>query len=158
MLSVPDLLALLAHDDVVLALSADELYAAGVGATSLPQRAVCLASLGRDCHAQGAAGAALLRPTVAQAACDVALRAMKTFPWDKPVQQRACLLLVRLLRAHGPWMEKYARRDENTRLKRVRLRSAWSSVLFPFSPKRSLFIALQGGKGLARPIRARRRV
>lgn len=78
-----------------------------------------LASLGRDCTAKGAAGAALLRPSIAQAACQVALRAMRTFPWDKPVQQRACLLMVRLLLVHGPWMEKYARQDEPKRLKRV---------------------------------------
>jgi len=60
-----------------------------------------------------------LRPSIAQAACQVALRAMRTFPWDKPVQQRACLLMVRLLLVHGPWMEKYARQDEPKRLKRV---------------------------------------
>jgi hypothetical protein len=48
MLSVPDLVELLAIDDVVLALSADELLAAGIGSTSLQQRALALTSLDRE--------------------------------------------------------------------------------------------------------------
>ena len=48
MLSVSDLVELLAIDDVVLALSADELLAAGIGSTSLQQRALALASLDRE--------------------------------------------------------------------------------------------------------------
>jgi hypothetical protein len=44
---------------------------------------------------------------------------MHNFPWDKPVQQRACLLLTRLFLKHGSWLCSHARKDEELRLKRV---------------------------------------
>ena len=52
-------------------------------------------------------------------AVEVALRAMRNFPWDRPVQQRSCLLLVRLLPTHGAWLVEHIRKDEGRRLRRV---------------------------------------
>jgi len=77
-----------------------------------------LSSLGRDMK-KGGTGAALLRPSIAKLAVAASLRAMRNFPWDRPVQQRACLLLRRLLEVHGEWLCDVCRKDEARRLKRV---------------------------------------
>jgi hypothetical protein len=57
--------------------------------------------------------------TLTQLAVEAALRAMRTFPWDRLIQQRSCTLLVRLFPAHGQWLVEHCRRDEGARLRRV---------------------------------------
>ena len=44
---------------------------------------------------------------------------MRNFPWDRLIQERACLLLIRLFHKHTDWIKVFARRDEARRLRKV---------------------------------------